>query len=323
MKTDQLSHEDRCCVLCLACTPEIGPVTIRQLISYAARNNCSLREALEKVKKSNSLLSSNAFRQFKHTKNPAAAGQRLMDSLARQDIAVVFADDQRYPEDLHGCLGRSAPPLIFMAGNHNAVRRPRLAVVGSRRPSRTGKRAARSFASKHAKAGTCIVSGGARGIDLTAHRAAMLTGVTVVVPPTGLLRFRWRQTQKQLANNSSWCILGLFPPDSGWHDRNALIRNRAIVALSRAVFAIEPRDKGGTWHSCNTALELGKPLFITSGRRNGPYQRSITSLTKRGAIWIESNAIPEPEEFFKMVEKTREQRYPQKGLFDSEKCPRA
>jgi DNA processing protein len=246
-----------------------------------------------------------------------------MESLARQDIAIVFDDDQRYPGDLHNCLGRSAPPLVFMAGNHNAVRQPRLAVVGSRNPSRTGKRAARSFASKHAKAGTCIVSGGARGIDLMAHRAAMSTGTTAVVPATGLLRFRWRQAQTQLPNNASWCILGLFPPDSGWHDRNALIRNRAIVALSRAVFAIEPRDKGGTWHSCNTALELGKPLFITSARRNGPYQRSITSLTKRGAIWIEPDAIPEPEELFKIVEKSRKRRDPQKGLFDNEKCPGA
>src|SRR5258708_11096581 len=64
---------------------------------------------------------------------------------------------------------------------------PRVAIVGSRRPSPYGEAVAEQLAADLARAGVIVVSGLALGCDAAAHRGALLGGgVTIAVMGTGV-----------------------------------------------------------------------------------------------------------------------------------------
>src|SRR6202140_1844756 len=64
---------------------------------------------------------------------------------------------------------------------------PRVAIVGSRRPSPYGEAVAEQLGADLARAGVVVVSGLALGIDAAAHRGALNGGgVTIAVMGTGV-----------------------------------------------------------------------------------------------------------------------------------------
>src|ERR1700741_4001466 len=81
-----------------------------------------------------------------------------------------------YPAAL-GDLGDDAPERLWARGSVELFSvNPRIAIVGTRRTTSYGERVARELAGAFARAGACIVSGLATGIDGIAHRAALDVG---------------------------------------------------------------------------------------------------------------------------------------------------
>jgi Predicted Rossmann fold nucleotide-binding protein involved in DNA uptake len=93
-----------------------------------------------------------------------------------------------YPESLRHIHG--PPPVLYLRGNLDALRRPCLAMVGSRHASRDGLNHATGFARALAEQGIAVVSGLALGIDGAAHRGALNAGGLTV----GVLAERRRTT---------------------------------------------------------------------------------------------------------------------------------
>lgn len=78
------------------------------------------------------------------------------------------------------------PPTLFVRGEANLSAERMFAVVGSRRATREGKRAAREFCVALAREGVCVVSGLARGVDTCAHLGTLEGGgVTIAVLGSG------------------------------------------------------------------------------------------------------------------------------------------
>jgi DNA processing protein len=250
-------------------------------------------------------VSSRAACAFRALDAPLLRGRAVLNSLGRLGAGAVFYNSPQYPPLLTQYLGTSAPLVLFVVGDAGILLREAAAVVGSREPSKSAAGAARRFAADNAAAGLVVVSGGAVGIDTAAHQGAVSKGETCVVPPVGIARFRWRGMSSESLLEDRWCVLGQFPPLSGWMRRNALIRNRTIVALSKAVVAFEPRDCGGTWRSCICALEMKKPLFVASALKSAAHRRGMQRLVNFGAAPLELSSMPDPATFRKMVEEYR------------------
>src|SRR5688572_3022200 len=91
-----------------------------------------------------------------------------------------------YPDELFE-LREATPPLLRMRGRPEILDvRPRVSLVGTRRATAYGLRVTRELATAFARAGACIVSGLATGIDGMAHRAALeANGATIAVLGTG------------------------------------------------------------------------------------------------------------------------------------------
>jgi DNA processing protein len=84
-------------------------------------------------------------------------------------------------------MSRPEPPELRTRGRWPPPNGPRVAIVGSRRPSPYGEAVAEQLAADLARACVVVISGLALGIDAAAHRGALAGGgVTVAVMGTGV-----------------------------------------------------------------------------------------------------------------------------------------
>ncbi len=297
------SDSEKAYLAAAAALPDVGPVSLRRVLALLRTGGmdigdlCTIsagelqREAGIGARPAAALAGLNS---------PLESGVRLQEQLFSRGVRVIFEDDELYPHLFREKLGRESPLLLFVAGCVELLCGDCIGIVGSRRPSPGAAEAAEAFSARLARRGRVIVSGAAAGIDSCAHAGALSAGGTVFLPPQGLLKFRWRR-EWVIQDDESWCLASQFPPTAGWEAKYALIRNKMITALARAVVAFEPRDRGGTWHSSNMALKMGKPLYVVPSGESRPHVRGHDRLLRRGAKSLDISAMPLVEEFETMV----------------------
>ena len=110
-----------------------------------------------------------------HSPEPGAAAARL-DALG---LRLLLPGDDGWP------LAATPPDppcaWLFVAGPAPPEAAASVAVVGGRRASPLRRAAARSIGAGLARAGWCVVSGGAVGVDAAAHAGALDAGGGTVV----------------------------------------------------------------------------------------------------------------------------------------------
>lgn len=188
---------------------------------------------------------------------------RLLARVEQSGAQVLTCADSDFPQALARDLGNRAPALLFLAGDRELLDEPAVAIVGAREVSERGAMLAAECARTFARAGLCIVSGGAAGVDTAAQGAALDEGgKTVVVLPQGLLTFRGPRQLLQAIADGRAAILSEFLPDMTWQTHAAVTRNGTISALSRLVCVIEPKKQGGSVRTARCAIEQGKRALI-------------------------------------------------------------
>ena len=161
-------------------------------------------------------------------------------------------------------------PILFVKGRWQLLNLKGVAIVGSRNVSDRGIQIANKIAAGLAGEGMNIVSGYAKGVDSTAHLAALeAEGTTTLVLPYGINELRQKRDFKKYNWNQDILAVSQFSPNAKWLARNAMVRNKLICALSKAVVVIESgpeRDaKGkmsGTFDTGKTAFNMKLPLFV-------------------------------------------------------------
>lgn len=171
-----------------------------------------------------------------------------------------------YPSFLSRCLGTQAPPFLFYQGNESLIAEPGAGIVGTRRPSLEGKDWARKAAGLFAEEGVTVVSGGAAGIDLEAHGAALRAdGTTVVWLPEGLHAYQAPPVLRTGVENGQALLVSEFLPTAAWATPQAITRNRSIAACACLACVIEPGKKGGSMYTAEQTLAQDKPVFYWGG----------------------------------------------------------
>ena len=109
---------------------------------------------------------------------------RLFADMERAGMRAVTRISDDYPQALNTI--HDPPPTLYVRGDAPLEGERMFAIVGSRRATRDGKRAAREFAATLAREGVCVVSGLARGVDTCAHEGALEGGgATIAVLGSG------------------------------------------------------------------------------------------------------------------------------------------
>jgi DNA processing protein len=195
-----------------------------------------------------------------------------------------------YPEELFE-LREATPPLLRMRGRPETLDvRPRVSIVGTRRATAYGLRVTRELATAFARAGACVVSGLATGIDGMAHRAALeANGATIAVLGTGLdvvYPKAHRNLQRDIAKRGL-LLTELEAQDHGMRF-SFLHRNRIIAALSRLTIVVEAPARSGALDTAGHALGLHRDLAAVPGPIDQPQSVGTNELIRSGAQIITS-----------------------------------
>lgn len=245
--------------------------------------------------------------------------------IADHGISLLTLEDACYPPALRTI--HDPPFLLYMKGNLTVADDAAIGVVGSRRTTHYGRDQAKKLSFQLAKAGFCIVSGLARGIDTAAHEAALAArGRTIAVLGSGIGNIYPPENQA-LADRiaESGAVLSEFPvlyvPDK----QSFPLRNRIVAGISRGLLVVEAPVRSGSLITANQALEQGRAVFAVPGPIDRPTSEGCHRLIQQGAtlvcsaqdvideLGLEINSLgldfaPElPESFEKSNEKPRRQ----------------
>ena len=84
---------------------------------------------------------------------------------------VISLTDHRYPALLRTLY--DPPPILYVLGDAEVLQQAQMGIVGSRKASPSGRRAALELSAECVRAGLHVCSGLAVGIDEAAHRGAL------------------------------------------------------------------------------------------------------------------------------------------------------
>lgn len=215
------------------------------------------------------------------------AGERELDEVMRLGFKVYAQWDKEYPESLRAIC--DAPLVLYVSGTLRQEDAVAVAVVGSRRCTYYGRSQAERFGGMLARAGFCVVSGFARGVDNAAHKGALAAGGrTIAVLGSGINRI-YPDTDTKLIEQvrTSGAFVTEFPLNTPPDARNFPRRNRIISALSLGVLVVEAGSHSGALITVAWAVEQGKEVFALPGKVDSPLSRGTHRLIKNGAKLVE------------------------------------
>lgn len=191
--------------------------------------------------------------------------KRHWDELGKKSIQALSIVDPAYPDTLKRALGDDAPVLLLCQGNLEIFRKVSVGFCGSREATEKGLATAQESANLLVRGGINIVSGFAAGVDMSAHRAALVAGgTTTVVLAEGILRFQVKKGIREEWDDRRTLVVSEFGPNLPWSVGHAMQRNLTICGLSRAMILIEARTSGGSIQAGRDCLRLGIPLFAAA-----------------------------------------------------------
>jgi DNA processing protein len=272
--------DQRAAYLALAQVPGIGPARLQTLLQ-ACETPLGAHSAPFEFLCTLPGISRAAATALKETS--PEAGQRLLESAARAGASVLLPTDAEYPDVLRTIPD---PPLVLFAlGDLALVRRPAVAVVGSRDHSRYGGEICRAIAGGAASAGIVVVSGMARGLDAVAHTAALEAGgATIGVLGNGfgvVYPAANRELYQRVA--AGGLLLTEFPPGERPNAGSFPRRNRLISGLARVTVIVEAKAGSGALITADAALEQGREVMAVPGPITSPVSHGTNRLIRDGA----------------------------------------
>ena len=188
--------------------------------------------------------------------------QADIDGWSAEGLRLLTVLDADYPQNLREVHNR--PPLLFTAGSLGPEDERSLAVIGSRQASTAGLAAAAQMAEALVAAGFVVVSGLARGIDTTAHKAALAAGGrTLAVVGAGLRRCYPPENeglQRRIAVTGA--VISQFWPEAPPSRHSFPSRNAVMSGIARGTVIIEASVRSGARVQARLALAQGRPVFL-------------------------------------------------------------
>lgn len=179
----------------------------------------------------------------------------------------------------------AAPLVLFGRGESFELGdRPTIAIVGAREASARGTARAAALAIRCAEAGVVVVSGGARGVDLAAHEAALRAGGETWVVLAEPICVDDADMPRRIAHLRRSRRAFYISPHGPWVARDRRLwasRNAVIAALADAVVVIEGAHGSGTRYTVHAMRRLQRPVFAVPGDPDDPLSAMPNEMIRR------------------------------------------
>jgi len=299
-----MNNDARDAMLTLALTPGMGPTLTSRCIESMGAAKAVLGADVRQLKDVPGIgpHRANALRSAMDALADGKAVSKEKQLIDQYKAAVIAMGDPDYP-----CLLRhipDPPPLLYVLGELHVDDAVALAVVGTRRCTAYGREQADRLTALCSQAGLCIVSGGARGIDAVAHRAALRAGGrTIAVLGSGLARPYPREHDQLFnditavtacqKNNVSTCgaVISELPMSTPPLAENFPRRNRIVAGLSLGVLVIEAPIASGAMITARLAAEeQGREVMAIPGRVDSRSSTGCHKMIREGWATLVTNA---------------------------------
>ncbi len=229
-------------------------------------------------------------------KQGRAAGARLL-----------IHGESAYPQALMDVP--DAPPVLWATGDVTLLNRQAVGMVGARNASSLGVRMARRLGLGLSESGFTVVSGLARGIDTSAHEAALEAEGRTIAVMAGGVDVIYPAENDSLARliDARGCRISEHPPGLEPQARHFPLRNRIVAGLSRAVIVVEAAAKSGSLITAKAALDYGREVMAVPGHPFDARASGCNILIRDGAALVRgtqdvldalgapSATLPDPE----------------------------
>ena len=247
--------------------------------------------------------------------------QQEWDWIQAHGIRVWTLTDEDYPYRLRQCPDR--PLVLYSKGNVHPSDGLIVSIVGTRRPTERGRELTQALVQdlQAALGDVTIVSGGAYGIDITAHRAAIQHNIpTIIIPAHGLDRiYPYAHRKEAIEALHQGGLLTEHVSGTEPFAPYFVQRNRIIAGLADAVVVVESKDKGGSLITARMATDYNRELFAFPGRASDETSRGCNNLIRSQAAHLITSA----EDLIETMQWTKQNTTPQPvqttilGLYDN------
>jgi len=279
-----LSNHEKA-LLVLNGLPHIGPITLTRLLKKFDGDAVALMQASGKDLQSVEGVGKKIAETLTNWREHFDLNRELK-GMGALDVGFVASGSADYPMLLERI---DDPPIgLYKRGVLSLERVRCISIVGTRRPTLYGQRIAKKLAGRLARAGFCIVSGLARGVDAAAHEGALEVGgktvgvlgcgIDIVYPPENKELFE-RMVQEG-------AILSEFPLGRRADKQTFPMRNRIVAGICEAVIVVESARKGGSLITARMAGEQGRNVYAFPGRVDQETSAGCHELIRDGAVLV-------------------------------------
>ncbi|MBL0686412.1 MAG: DNA-protecting protein DprA [Sulfurospirillum sp.] len=163
-------------------------------------------------------------------------------------------------------LMKKYPKELFFVGNLELLKKPKISIIGTRRPSSYTQFKTAQISSGLSQRGVCIVSGAAMGVDAIAHKSTK-SYHTIAVMANGL-DIKYPKVNKEVIANIEKKGLIISQFKEGFHATpwSFVVRNEIVVSLGDALIVSEADLKSGSMRSVEYALRMKKKIYVLPHR---------------------------------------------------------
>lgn len=272
-----MHDKERRAWLRLARTENVGPVTFRNLMARFG----SATAALEELPR---LAARGGGKTF--VLPGADETERELDALARLGGRMLVSCEVDYPRGLAAL--EAPPPVISVLGHPHLLQKEMIAIVGARNASALARKFADTLSRELGFAGLVVVSGLARGIDASAHEAALAVGTVAVLAGGVDVIYPPENEKLYAAIKNQGVVLSEMRLSEAPQARHFPRRNRIISGLARGVVVVEAAEKSGSLITAQYALDQGREVFAVPGSPLDPRAKGANRLIREGATLTES-----------------------------------
>jgi DNA processing protein len=209
---------------------------------------------------------------------------QALDMWASRSIWVMSRADEHYPRRLKNKLREDAPAILYACGNAHLAHQGGLAVVGSRHINEELIRYTTDIGKSAVDRGQQIISGGAKGVDLSAMLGALTAGGAVIgVLADSLFKTSVMREFRDGLMQNRLLLLSHIDPSASFNVGMAMQRNKYIYALAdQALVVNADLKKGGTWAGAEEQLTKYQfvPIYV---RNTGTTSPALIALQQMGA----------------------------------------